>query len=133
MTTATYKYGKWTCKAYKKSVGKGWEIGFMFGSTQIFVGNFIHAKEANAWWTKMNAEVNKFSKRYAIPKNASPTFFCKFMTNHMYKTYYSFLDKEFTKYNRNYTQTCKKFERQFTSMKKNWKTTTERATFRKAA
>ncbi len=72
MTTTTYKYGKHTCKAYKKPVGKGWEVGFTFGGTQIFVGNFIHAKEANAWWSKMNAEVRKFSKRYAPRKTPHP-------------------------------------------------------------
>ena len=133
MTTTTYKYGKHTCKAYKKPVGKGWEVGFYFGATQIFVGNFIHQKEANAWWTKMNMEVRKFSKRYALPKTASPAFFTKFMTNHMYKAYYTFLDREFTKYTRTYTQNCRQFERKFSSIKKNWPTQTERTTFRKTA
>lgn len=133
MTTTMYKYGKHTCKAYKKPVGKGFEVGFYFGTTQIFVGNFIHQKEANAWWTKMNMEVRKFSKRYALPKTASPAFFTKFMTNHIYKAYYTFLDREFTKYNRTYTQNCRQFERKFTSIKKNWPTHTERTTFRKTA
>lgn len=133
MTTTTYSYGKYTCKAYKKPCGKGWEVGFYFGSKQIFVGNFIHAKEANAWWTKMNMEVRKFSKRYALPKNASPAFFIKFMTNHIYKNYYSFLDREFSKYNRNFAQAWKKSERKFTTMKKRWPTATPRATFRKTA
>lgn len=133
MTTTTYKYGKHTCKAYKKPVGNGYEVGFYFGPTQIFVGNFIHQKEANAWWTKMNMEVRKFSKRYALPKSASPAFFTKFMTNHLYKAYYTFLDREFTKYTRTYTQNCRQFERKFTSIKKNWPTHTERTTFRKTA
>ena len=133
MTTTYYKYGKHTCKAYKKTVGNGFEVGFWFGPTQIFTGNFIHAKEANAWWTKMNKEVRTFSKRYALPTSASPTFFMKFMTNHIYKAYYSFLDKEFTKYNREYTQNCLKFERKFKSIKKSWPTRTERTPFRKTA
>ncbi len=132
MTTTTYKYGKHTCKAYKKSAGKGWEVGFTFGGTQIFVGNFIHAKEANAWWTKMNMEVRKFSKRYALPKGASATFFCRFLGNHIYKAYYGFLDKEFTKYARTYTQTCRQMERKFNSQKRRWPTHTERTTFRRA-
>jgi len=133
MTTTTYKYGKHTCKAYKKAIGKGWEVGFYFGSKQIFVGNFIHAKEANAWWTKMNAEVRTFSKRYALPTKASPAFFCKFMTNYIYACYYTFLDRQFAKYNKGYAHACKQYERKFTSFKKSWPTHTERATFRKTA
>ncbi|MGE4132526.1 MAG: hypothetical protein AB7F86_12860 [Bdellovibrionales bacterium] len=133
MTTTTYKYGKHTCKAYKKTVGKGWEVGFTFGSTQIFVGNFIHTKEANAWWTMMNTEVKKFGRRYALPKNASATFFSKFLSNYIYKAYYTFLDRQFTKYNRTYTQACKKFERRASTMKRNWPTGMERHMIRKTA
>jgi hypothetical protein len=133
MITTTYKYGKHNCKAYKKPVGNGYEVGFYFGPEQIFVGNFIHQKEANAWWTKMNMEVRKFSKRYALPKTASPAFFTKFMTNHLYKAYYTFLDREFTKYTRTYTQNCRQFERKFMRSKKNWPTHAERTTFRKTA
>lgn len=133
MTTTTYKYGKHTCKAYKKAAGNGWEVGFMFGSQTIFVGNFIHAKEANAWWTKMNTEVRRFSKRYALPKTASPTFFRQFMTNYLYKTYYNFLNGQFSKYTRTYTTAVKKCERKFTSIKRRWPTRTERTTFRRAA
>ena len=131
--TTTYKYGKHTCKAYKKTAGRGWEVGFMFGNQTIFVGNFIHAKEANAWWTMMNMEIRKFGKRYALPKNASPAFFSKFLGNHIYKCYYTWLDRQFAKYTTGYTKACKTFDRKFTTMKRGWKTRTERATFRRAA
>ncbi|MGE3681600.1 MAG: hypothetical protein AB7G93_07710 [Bdellovibrionales bacterium] len=133
MTTTTYKYGKYTCKAYKKSAGKGWEVGILWGNSQIFVGNFIHAKEANAWWTMMNAEIRKFSKRYALPKTASATFFTKFMTNYIYRSYYTFLDRQFAKYTKGYTQTCRRMERTFTGLKKRWPANATRTTFRKAA
>lgn len=132
MTTTTYKYGKHTCKAYKKTVGQGWEVGFTFGTHTIFVGNFIHQKECNMWWSKMNMEVRKFSKRYALPKNASPQFFMKFMTSHLYKCYYSWLNTQFNKYTRTYTSNCKSFERKFNGQKRRWPTSTERATLRRA-
>lgn len=120
MTTRTYKYGKHTCKAYKKSVGKGWEVGFSFGGKTIFTGNFIHAKEANTWWTKMNHECTKFLRRYTLPSNASTTFFCRFMGNYVYKCYYAWLDRQFVSYTRTFTQACKKDERKYSHMKKHF-------------
>lgn len=118
MTTRTHKFGKYTAKAYKKTVGKGWEIGLSFAGKTIFTGNFIHAKEANAWWAMMNSETTRFFRRYAIPTGASTTFFCRFMTNYMYKMYYAFLNRQFTKYNRGYAQALKKDERRYTHMRK---------------
>lgn len=118
MTTRMYKYGKHTCKAYKKPCGKGFEVGFTFGGHEVFVGNFIHAKEANAWWTLMNNEVRKFGKKYAAAPNAPVTWTTKFLSNYMYKAYYSYLDKEFTKYHRGFTQAVKKDERRYSHFKK---------------
>jgi hypothetical protein len=118
MTHVTYKYGKHTCKAYKKSAGKGWEVGFTFAGHQVFVGNFIHAREANAWWTMMNKEVRKFCTKYAAAPNASTTWTSKFMSNFFYKSYYTFLDRQFTKYQRGFTQAVKKDERRYTHFKK---------------
>lgn len=120
MTTKTYKYGKYTCKAYKKTAGKGWEIGFTFAGKTIFTGNFIHQREANAWWSKMNMEARRFLKRYTLPANASTTFFCKFMANYMYKSYYTFLDREFTKYNRTFKTALRKDETKWTKMRKHF-------------
>lgn len=132
MTTRTYKYGKYSCKAYKKPCGKGWEVGFHYAGQEIFVGNFIHAREANAWWTKMNMEVRRFCKRYALPTNASTTFFCRFWSNYMYKCYYTFLDRQFTKYNSGYAHAVRKDERRFAKMRKHYGHY-ERPTLRRAA
>jgi len=118
MMTRHYKYGKYSCKAYKKSCGKGWEVGFTFAGHEVFVGNFIHAKEANAWWTKMNAEVQKFGKKYVAAPNAPVTWTCKFLSNLMYKSYYSYLDREFMKYHRNFTSKVRKDERRYSHIKK---------------
>jgi len=114
----TYKYGKHTCKAYKKTAGKGWEVGFTFAGHQIFVGNFIHAKEANAWWAMMNKEALKFSKKYGAVPTAPTTWTTKFMSNYMYKCYYSFLDRKFSQYQRGFTQAVKKDERRYSNFKK---------------
>ncbi len=118
MTQRNYKYGKYTCKAYKKPAGKGWEVGFTYAGQQIFVGNFIHAKEANAWWTLMNKEAHKFSKKYAAVPTAPTSWTTKFMSNYMYKSYYSFLDREFTKYQRGFTHAVKQDERRYTNFKR---------------
>ena len=133
MTTRTYKYGKYTCKAYKKACGKGWEVGFTFGGTETFVGNFIHAKEANAWWAIMNTEVTKFGKKYVATPNAPKTWTTKFLSNYMYKAYYAYLDREFTKYHRNFTHAVKQGERRYTSFKKTWTHDMPHHTFRKTA
>jgi hypothetical protein len=118
MTTKTYKYGKHTCKAYKKACGKGWEVGFMFAGHEVFVGNFIHAKEANAWWGMMNAEVQKWGKKYVAAPRASMTWTKKFLSNCIYKAYYSYLDREFSKYQRGFAQAVKKDERRYSRIKK---------------
>lgn len=120
MTTKMYKYGKYSCKAYKKACGKGWEIGFTFAGHEVFVGNFIHAKEANAWWAMMNAEIHKFGKKYVAAPKAPVSWTCKFLSNYMYKAYYSYLDREFSKYQTKYTQAFKKDERKHSHFKKTW-------------
>jgi len=119
MTTKYYKYGKYSCKAYKKACGKGWEVGFTFAGHQVFVGNFIHTKEANAWWGMMNREVQKFGKKHAVAPHAPVSWTCKFMANYIYKCYYSYLDREFSKYQRGFTQAVKKDERRYMNFRKN--------------
>jgi hypothetical protein len=120
MTTRTYKYGKHTCKAYKKPCGKGFEVGCTFAGEQVFVGNFIHAKEANAWWSIMTHEISKFGKKYVAAPNAPKSWTCKFFSNCMYKAYYTYLDREFSKYHRGFTQAVKKDERKYSHFKRNW-------------
>ena len=134
MTTRTYKYGKHTCKAYKKPCGKGFEVGFTFAGTQIFVGNFIHAKEANAWWGMMNHEVQKWGKKYVGAPAAPTTWTTKFLSNCIYKSYYGFLDKQFTKYQRGYTAGVRQGERKYSHFKKVWaRKDMAHHTFRKSA
>ena len=133
MTHRTYKYGKHTCKAYKKPCGKGFEVGFTFAGQQVFVGNFIHAKEANAWWTLMNKEMQKFSKKYTAAPLAPTAWTCKFMSNYLYKCYYGYLDREFSKYQRDFTQAVKKAERRHSHLKKHAPHPIPHHTMRRAA
>src|SRR5580704_14501990 len=102
MTNKSHKCGTYTCKAYKKSVGKGFEVGLTMSGQTVFVGNFIHAKEAKAWWILMNRNVSKFAKKYHPGPKAPLTWYCKFMSNYMYKTYYNYLDTQFSKYHRGF-------------------------------
>jgi len=114
MTQKTFKYGKYPCKSYKKPAGKGYEVGFTLSGQQIFVGNFIHAKEANAWYSIMNNEMRKFTKRFAPTPKTPKAWIGKFLSNLMYKSYYTHLDRQFTKYQRGYTQAVRKEARRFT-------------------
>lgn len=117
VTKKTFKYGKHTCKAYKKPVGKGWEVGFTLGTQPVFVGNFIHTKEANTWFAIMTAEIRKFTKRYSHASKAPTAWIKKFWSNSMYKSYYTYLDRQFTKYNSTYSRAVRKDERRFSSFR----------------
>jgi hypothetical protein len=118
VTHKHYKYGNYTCKFYKKPAGKGFEVGFTYAGHEIFVGNFIHAKEANTWFTLMTKEMHSFARKYTAAPNAPMTWTTKFLKNYFYKAYYSYLDREFTKYQRTFTQALRKDERRHTHFKK---------------
>ena len=118
MKNSYYKFGSYKCHAYTKTVGQGWEVGFYFGNHCVFVGNFIHYKEAAAWWTLMNKELRTFTKRYGVGGDASLTWYTKFFSHHLYKAYYAFLDHEFAKYHRDYDKACKQDVKKYSSYKK---------------
>lgn len=114
MKTKSYKYGKHTLKAYSKKAGEGWEVGFFFDKRRIFVGNFIHTAEATEWWKVMNEEVRRFTHKHHYAPRVPKAFYSKFFSNHMYNTYYGYLDKAFsiyaTTYGREYKQQLKRYE-----------------------
>lgn len=132
MKNTSYKFGKYSCNAYMKPAGQGWEVGFKFGPTTVFVGNFIHQKEATKWWGSMNKEMKSFTTRFGIGATGSVTWYTKSMSHHLYKTYYTFLDREFTKYHRTFDKACKQDAKTYNLHKSKWKQG-ERFTFRKAA
>ena len=120
MKTKSYRYGKVTCKAISKAVGKGWETTFYFDGKAIFVGNFIHTKEANLWWTFMNREITRFARKYTVGYKFPVSWVSHFLKSHLYKEYYVFLEKLFVGYHREYRKAFNKDFRHFNSTKKHY-------------
>src|SRR5437868_14531711 len=111
--TKTYKYGPNTFKSYMKPVGNGWEVGFTYQNRTHFVGNFVHKTEATKWWGLFNKEIVGFAKKFAWPKDMPFAWYCNFMSNHLYTTYYTWLDKVFNKhqvtFKKSYTKEFKRY------------------------
>ena len=93
MKTKVYRNKNLVCRTYLKPVGNGWEAGFTFGGTPIFVGNFIHKPEAIRWFALMNREIRVISKRFAVGRELPLTWCKHLIRNHLYKTYYQFVDR----------------------------------------
>ncbi len=130
MKTKHYSNGKYHFRTYNKTVGEGYEVGFYHGTTPIFVGNFLHTKEANQWFRIMNREIKYFSKKYPVGTKFPVSWYTHFAKNHLYKCYYGFLDRVFARYNREFTFALKRDEKKYHRMKKTWN---ERRQFFKAA
>lgn len=127
-----YKIGKYKCRTYFKTVGLGYEVGFFLGTRKIFVGNFIHSKEANTYWTQLNNEIQNFGKKYWISPKASVNWYSKFFTRHLYTSYYKFVNKHLTRHTREYTTALKKDQLKYKQLKKNW-TPKDKVVFKRAA
>jgi hypothetical protein len=132
MKKRTYKMGKFTCRTYFKPAGSGWEVGAYFGPKKVFTGNFIHKPEATHYWAALNKDMKTFCGKYWVAPTAPFTWYQNFMTTYMYKNYYSWLDTQFTKYQREHTVAFKKHEHRYQQMKKQW-TPAERVPFKMAA
>lgn len=122
MKSKHYSNGKYQFRSYLKPVGKGWEVGFWQGSTPIFVGNFIHTKEANQWYGIMSRQIRQFSKKYTVGERFPLNWYLHFTSNHLYSCYYGFLDRLFARYNREFRTACKRDVKRYNRMKKNWDT-----------
>jgi hypothetical protein len=132
MKTKTYSTGKINCRTYCKPVGNGWETGFVFNGRPLFVGNFIHQREANTWYGIMNREISRFAKKYTVGTHFPVTWFTSFVRNHLYRTYYQFLDRIFTRYNRTYNTAVIRDIRKYQRLRKSW-TSQKKTPFYKAA
>lgn len=132
MKSRQFRQGKHTYRAYCKPVGKGYEVGLTFGGNPLFLGNFIHSKEANSWYTQMNKEITKFSTKFWITSKAPKSFYKKFLANHLYKTYYAWLGRQMPKYANQFTRAYNKDVRKYKQLKKNWKPQ-EKVALRRAA
>ena len=133
MKSKTYRYGNVTFKAIHKAVGNGWETTIWYAGKPIFVGNFIHAKEATAWWNLMNREINKFARKYSTGYKFPVTWFSGFLKTHLYKEYYVFLEKTFAGYHREFRKAFQKDFRKFKSSKKQYTTANRKVPMLKTA
>jgi len=128
-----YKLGNRKCAAYMKPVGVGYEVGFTCGRETIFVGNFVHQREATKWWGLMNKEMKTFTRRYRVGVEASWSWYSKFFSHHLYKCYYGFLDQQFTRYQTEFTRACKADVKKYKAYKGKHGTAMPPMAFRKAA
>ena len=128
----TYKYGDLTFKTYFKPVGQGFEVSFYCGAKPYFVGNFVHKKEAQMWWRIFNTEITNFAKKYWCSDETNHQWYCTFMTNHLYKMYYTFLDKMFARYTVNFKKATFKDIKKYNKIKKTM-APSEKYYFQKAA
>jgi len=112
-----YKFGPYMLKCYFKPVGNGFEVGMTHAGRTYFVGNFVHQAEAKKWWGMMNSSITTFGKKYWMSNETPFPWYCHFLTTHMYKAYYSYLDKLFSKYNKTYdkafSQNLRRFKTQY--------------------
>jgi hypothetical protein len=115
MKTKYFNHGEFEFKAYFKPVGHGWEVGLMYRGEPVFVGNFVHRPETTKWWAMMNKEVKTFAKHYHSSPQTPPRWYCNFLSNHVYKCYYGYLDRVFSTHTRHYatawTKDVKKYKR----------------------
>ena len=130
--TKSYQYGDFSFKTYCKPAGQGYEVSLYCFGKPYFVGNFIHKKEALMWYRVFNKEINFFAKKYWCSNETPQEWYCHFLSNHLYKTYYSFLDKLFAHYNKSFARAYDKDVKKYLKLKKSWEPA-DRYQFKKSA
>ena len=118
----TYKFGRNNIKCVCRPVGHGYEVSVKWDTKTIFVGNFVHSVEANRWWGQLNREIRSFCHTYWHTGKVTTAWYCNFFSNNLYKNYYAFLDKAFTKYNRDFARAVTRDVRKYRTMKRHWGT-----------
>ena len=134
MTTfKTFKFGPYTFKSYYKPVGNGFEVGFTHKNRNYFVGNFVHQFEAKQWWGYFNAEIKSFATKNPVTSAMPFTWYCNFLSNHMYTCYYTWLDKMFTKHEFTFKKAYNKDYKKFMNYKKSYKPSMTKYAFKMAS
>lgn len=120
MKTTTFKNRTITCRSYTKTIGHGFEVGLLCGSRPLFAGNFLHNSEANAWYRIMNREIRNFSRKYLISTKATPTWHLKFLSTHLYRCYYQFVDRVLARHAKTFTREFSRNQRRYRTINRNW-------------
>ncbi len=120
------------CWSYFTKAGEGWEVGFHLQGRSIFVGNFVHQKEATQWYTMMNREISTFAKKYPVGPKFPVSFWRTFLSNHLHVTYYRHLDRLFARHTQVYRKAVVRDLRRYSHLKKTW-VPSEKLPFFKAA
>jgi len=133
MRTKSFRNGaSLRCRSYIKNVGKGYEVGFIFGGKPIFLGNFIKSNEANTFYGQLNKDIRTFSKKFRVGKNCPKTWYGKFLGNHLHRRYYSFINRVVPTNNRTAQRGFNKSLREYKRLNRRW-TPSQKAVFLKAA
>lgn len=115
-----YNYGPYKYTMYYKKVGSGYEVSFKMKDETVFVGNFIHKKEAAAWCKYFTKQVSYFFKKYDYYSFQKKSFYMHFMKNHFYKVYYAWLNTMFKKYSASYNKAFSKDLKYYNAKKKTY-------------
>ena len=118
MKNKSYKFGPNSFKAYQKKVGKSYEIGIISKGRPIFLGNFVMAKEANAFWSLMNKQIAGFGKKYKLSTKNPPAWYSTFLANHVSGHYYNFVTKQIPRHHREANKVFKGQKRKWEQHKK---------------
>lgn len=129
----TYKCGTYTFKSYFKPVGQGFEIGFIYHGRTYFMSNFIHKTEAITWWKMFNKEIMAFSKKFYMNDKMPFSWYCNFLSKHLYQCYYNWLDSVFNKHERTFKRAFTKDIKKYNTMKKKFAYNTKQPFFSKVS
>ena len=132
MRTKSFRNGKTTCRSYLKPAGRGWEVGFLYGTKPIFVGNFVFKTEATQWYTTMNKRLRLFGKRYSVGKTYPKGWFTGFLKSYLYEGYYKHLNRVFNKHTRTFHKGVSTGERQYKRLNKRWTASDKKPALRAA-
>jgi hypothetical protein len=133
MKIKTFGRGKLQCKTYLKTVGEGWEVGVYLHNRVLFAGNFIHAKEAQLWWTRLNREIRVFSSRYPVGKRFPEAWFGAFLGNYIKQVYYKFVNVQIAKHKGLCVKALRQDLRRYQKLKRTWEPREKREFLKKVA
>ncbi len=120
MKTNVYKNDHYHFTSYLKPIGKSFEIGFIYEKKPIFLGTFNRSKEANHWYNQMKKDIRNFSTRYKIGPSFPISWFKHFLSSHLYKTYYTYQEKNVRRHTKTYNREFKRDEKIYKKLNKKW-------------